>query len=130
MTMTFERKHTPGPWLVATRPEIDGERLPDGTGYCVHTGRTEYDRDLGVVAAADWNQDYEPESLARPYLEADAHLIAAAPELLDAALAVLSFWADHGAWGDFSSLTRAALKFAPVADQARRAVAKALNQEL
>jgi hypothetical protein len=37
--------------------------------------------------------------------------------------AVVKFWGDHGAWGDFASLTSAAGKFASVADMARAALA-------
>lgn len=50
---------------------------------------------------------------------------AAAPDLLAASEAVVRFWGDPEAWGDFASLTTAAGKFAPIAEACRAAVAKA-----
>lgn len=42
------------------------------------------------------------------------------PTALDVCRMVSEFWGDHGAWGDFASLTSAAGKFAPIADAARK----------
>jgi len=79
-------QHTPGPWLLMTRPEYDGERLGDGSVVGGPTGRDEYDPDLGVCALEDLRaaaeQDVEPYSTCKPELAADAYLIAAAPDLL------------------------------------------------
>jgi len=80
--MAKKLKPTPGPWMVAYKPEYDGER--DGTGSWIGgaTGAVEYDRDTGVFAVIDG----EPETIAAPWDEADARLIAAAPDLLAACL--------------------------------------------
>ena len=63
--------HTPGPWFVSMKPDWDED---SGMGPAV------YDCDGGVFAVVD----DEPETIARPFYEADAHLIAAAPEMLEA----------------------------------------------
>ena len=63
--------HTPGPWFVSMKPDWDED---GGMGPAV------YDCDGGVFAVVD----DEPETIARPFCEADARLIAAAPELLEA----------------------------------------------
>ena len=63
--------HTPGPWFVSMKPDWDED---GGMGPAV------YDCDGGVFAVVD----DEPETIARPFYEADAHLIAAAPEMLEA----------------------------------------------
>ena len=71
--------HTPGPWFVSMKPDWDED---GGMGPDV------YDCDGGVFAVVD----DEPETLFR---EADAHLIASAPDLLaatEALLAVLDTW--------------------------------------
>ena len=62
---------TPGPWFVSMKPDWDED---GGMGPAV------YDCDGGVFAVVD----DEPEAIARPFCEADAHLIAAAPEMLEA----------------------------------------------
>lgn len=62
--------YTPGPWYVATKQDCD----EDG---CYDKGV--YDREIGVFAVIDG----EPETIATPWLEADARLIAAAPDMKD-----------------------------------------------
>ena len=59
--------HTPGPWYLSMRPSGDELDGPDGG--------QEYDQREGVFAVVD----DEIEILAKPFLEADARLIAAAP---------------------------------------------------
>ena len=63
--------HTPGPWFVSMKPDWDEDGWM-GVGV--------YDCDGGVFAVVD----DEPETIARPFCEADARLIAAAPEMLEA----------------------------------------------
>ena len=62
--------YTSGPWFVSMKPDWDED---GGMGPAV------YDCDGGVFAVVD----DEPETIARPFYEADAHLIAAAPEMLE-----------------------------------------------
>ena len=69
---TCSMTHTPGPWFVGFSPDMDGESGEYGPGV--------YDSEAGVFAVIDG----EPETVAQPYLEADARLIAAAPEMLEA----------------------------------------------
>ena len=71
--------HTPGPWFVGFSPDIDGESGEYGPDV--------YDSEVGVFAVIDG----EPETVAQPYLEADACLIAAAPEMLEALEAIMGF---------------------------------------
>ena len=61
---------TPGPWFVSMKPDWDED---GGMGPAV------YDCDGGVFAVVD----DEPETIARPFYEADARLMAASPELLE-----------------------------------------------
>ena len=79
---SYSSDGTPGPWFVSMRPDQDEE------GW---TGPAVYDRVGGVFAVVD----EEPETIACPFREADARLIAAAPDLLaatEALLAVLDTW--------------------------------------
>lgn len=72
--------HTPGPWIVGNDPELD----PDGAGewFSIWTD---------VPGAAN------AELAGRIGVEANAHLIAAAPDLLDAVSFALShLQADYG----------------------------------
>ena len=72
----METKHTPGPWA------IDGE----GTNAMVRGA------DLTIVAVRH--------RLTGPTHEANARLIAAAPELLEALESILSDACDNGAYWD------------------------------
>jgi hypothetical protein len=74
------QQYTPGPWYVAMRPEYDVDYITADRIVGGPTGHDEYDSELGVYAVID----DEPETLARPWKEADARLIAAAPDLLQA----------------------------------------------
>ena len=62
--------HTPGPWFVSMKPDWDEDGWM-GVGV--------YDCDGGVYAVVD----DEPETIARPFCEANAPLIVAAPEMLE-----------------------------------------------
>jgi len=101
-------KHSKGPWALEER-EGGGFKLSDADGEFI-----DYITDSRYVDDRD-----DPEAIA------NARLIAAAPDLLEAAEDVVRFWSDHGAWGDFASLTSAAGKFAVVANKARAAILKA-----
>lgn len=61
---------------------------------------------------------------------ANADLAAAAPDLLEAAEAVMHFWeSDPEAFGDEATVTSLAGRFAHVADKARAAIAKAKGRQ-
>ncbi|QJP06319.1 hypothetical protein [Pseudomonas multiresinivorans] len=66
-------KHTPGPWMVD-----DSEYLAEGGGLCVMQGND------CIAVVGDFNPSHP--------IDANARLIAAAPELLEALQAVI----DHG----------------------------------
>ncbi|MCT8191309.1 hypothetical protein KY382_24425 [Pseudomonas monteilii] len=87
-----EKRHTPGPWVARPVPNVG---LRGHTGYAI-----------------DFNEDQE-QVVDFVYEEADARLIAAAPDLLEA----LESCIEHG------SMTGAEW----VADKARAAVAKATS---
>jgi len=72
MALPRSMTHTPGPWFVGFSPDMDGESGEYGPDV--------YDSEVGVFAVIDG----EPETVAQPYLEANARLIAAAPEMLEA----------------------------------------------
>lgn len=83
----MQREHTPGPYYVGMRPDIDSE-----TGTY---GPDVYDKDAGVFAVIDG----EPEVLATPWLESDTWLLAAAPDLLlatEAWIAAADRWLETG----------------------------------
>ena len=86
MALPRSMTHTPGPWFVGFSPDMDGESGEYGPDV--------YDSEVGVFAVIDG----EPETVAQPYLEANARLIAAAPELL-AVLEELresaSYWSEY-----------------------------------
>lgn len=63
--------HTPGPWIVG------GEKLRDPNCIIIHTGK-------GESIASVWNLMHSDGSEPNTPLEANAALIAAAPELLAA----------------------------------------------
>lgn len=67
-------KHTPGPWAVQKAEDCLGRKLDDLVEWVV-TGN---EHDLWISTGPTWDQDHSEES------EANARLIAAAPELLEA----------------------------------------------
>jgi hypothetical protein len=101
-------KHTPGPWRAQPREGFEGE------WEVVSTCETEW-----LIAAAAPHIDGDPD-------EANAHLIAAAPELLEALEAVL-YWAELIA-GDTTDKEAAANEEASIA-LARAAIAKVKGDE-
>lgn len=72
--------HTPGPWDVCRRAHLHGVQHVD------HSGKM-YD-----VCRVDWHSFYKPDHRA----EANARLIAAAPDLLEALQAILHTYDDGG----------------------------------
>jgi len=93
-----ESKHTPGPWKYAPQGDSDGFTV--GTDHFVVAGDVE---------------------LACPPNEADARLIAAAPELLEALLVLL-----RDAQAVCTDMAQE-LELAPAIYQANRAIEKALK---
>ena len=90
-------KHTATPWFVGMMPEADvdevvqtGARSFSMTGG--YTGNEEYDRDMGVYAVVDG----EPETIANPWKEADARLIALACNHFEEMLDMLKVFAQCG----------------------------------
>lgn len=68
--------HTPGPWALGQKPHEQGTMIDiDAVGMRQH----------GAIAVAVWRMEQEERS---PDMEANAHLIAAAPELLEALIAM------------------------------------------
>ena len=68
--MTNKTQHTPGPWTISDEVNADG----DETGaYLINTLENQY-----VPLGDQWR------GLAKTYTEANARLIASAPELLEA----------------------------------------------
>lgn len=100
-------KHTPGPWVHRTRLD-HGANIGTETGYAV----------------CDMAYDYS--SLPREELKADARLICAAPELLEALKAIKPFIpktsASEGGAAKHSENVRAA-------DMVRAAIAKATGEQ-
>ncbi len=79
--------HTPGPWHVGYRQAGDEDGWAD---------YQEYDRQCGVWAEpAPTDSEYEPYVVCQPDTEADAELIAAAPDLLAACRLALQWIPDY-----------------------------------
>lgn len=76
-------KHTPGPW------DHEGGWITAAPKYGIGG-------DARVVAQIHSGPDCAPDTHA----DANAHLIAAAPDLLAAAKAVAALWAEHGLGDD------------------------------
>jgi hypothetical protein len=85
--MTQENKHTPGPWLLTPRQKPNGYDLSGRNSQHFITDITHYKHD-GICnhIIDEMNEEQE----------ANAHLIAAAPELLEALeLMVIKFGTDE-----------------------------------
>jgi len=85
----LEKKATPGEWIKAEQLEYDADYETADHLVGGPTGRTEYDRDIGVFTTynADPDEIYDDAIICRPDMEDDADFIAklrnAAPALLD-----------------------------------------------
>lgn len=113
-------KHTPGPWQVKNDYDerhivianIDGESFPDGT--------TSYSYDF---VCDTYGGDCE--SASRDVANANARLIAAAPELLERAADLIAIIADFdGDYSDPAFIEAMEL----LADETRTAIAKATGE--
>ena len=116
MTSTEKATHTPGPWTIEDRDYIYGS--PSTTIYGNRVAKVFL---IGepVEHATDPDRDF-------PEAEANAHLIAAAPALLEAAEAALAYFAV------FENVAGGGLGFAyserKHADALRAAIAKAKGE--
>ena len=102
--------YTPGPWLHAHREGADG------------MFRTEvFSSEYGGIAICDWTPKHIGNGVTATYRVANARLIAAAPDLLEA-LQALSALPEYDGTGT-TSRQRLAVK-----DQVRAAIAKATGE--
>lgn len=101
-----EAKHTPGPWTLLADEGMLGRPLP---------GRWVVEADGGVYICLDpeWDEEYYWESIA------NARLIAAAPDMLDALKKLASIDFGSNGWDNFAE---------NAAREARAAIAKALGE--
>lgn len=108
-----ESKHTPGPWIFEPT-EVGGGPWPH---YGLINGRDGGPVPIHIVLdpKLDVEDDYEA--------QANARLVAAAPELLEALQAIIQRENDFNRWGQGTLIGDS------VADNARRAIAKATGQE-
>lgn len=123
-----EVEHTPGPW--GSHPfsnpesglEVTSDNGQEWTWWklCVGSGQT-------IVATCEANTEIKNEGYPFPRTydeaEANARLIAAAPELLEALQAIIQRENDFNRWGQGTLIGDS------VADDARRAIAKATGKE-
>lgn len=106
------QQHTPGPWQWSV--------AEDSPCADIRAGDT-------TVAYVLWGHGYFDGQRLPPIeqAEANAPLIAAAPDGLELAQDLLQFWSDPDAFGDEASVTRLAGKLGPIIDKARKLTAKA-----
>ena len=81
-------KHTPGPWYLSGRIEMVGDpysKLGQHALYCARVTHPGFIGDICTVQSAD----HVDEGVTRETAEANARLIAAAPELLEALQSLL-----------------------------------------
>ena len=103
-------QHTPGPWFHAHRKGNDA------------MFRTEvFSEQHGGIATCDWTPKHCGNGVTATYREANARLIAAAPDLLEALKAVVNDWVapDDLPFEDGEM---------PALDAARAAIAKATGE--
>jgi hypothetical protein len=90
-----DTKHTPGPWILDfPHPGTDGESLVSPSYHFVDAGKGYYPNGFGLSLVAS---------------EADARLIAAAPELLEA-LEMAQLWLDYDGRYDMQKINAAIAK--------------------
>lgn len=80
MTNQNESKHTPGPWISHGSPRIGTE---SHMGYCIQAGK------MRGILIADLNPGTSSDRISE-VCEANARLIASAPELLEVCKAMLN----------------------------------------
>jgi hypothetical protein len=105
--MARELKHTPGPWQSEDENGIpitseDWSLGYEGCGNCVGSLITDSDGTVVAQAVLVYRRDEK----VNERLTANARLIAAAPEMLDALERVQKFLADITAFGDEPSISK------------------------
>lgn len=102
--MTTPTKHTPGPWHIIHEPTLSTYHI-----------RVE-DLDAAPVASLFYSSGGSRPQLSRELIDANARLIAAAPDLLAACEAALSFGEGHPdrtpSWHDARLATQLTLRAA------------------
>lgn len=86
-------KHTPGPWAVQKSEDCMGRKLDDMVRWVI----TADDHDLWISTGPTWDPEHSEES------EANARLIAAAPQLLEALKRLDQYGHTQATW-DFALL--------------------------
>lgn len=97
---------TPGPWAVQKAEDCMGRHLDDAVKWVVTSAK----HDIWISTGPTWDPEHAEES------EANARLIAAAPDLLESVKALLGCMSLAGWDGD------------PIAVKARAAIAKATGE--
>lgn len=106
-----ENRHTSGPWLLRLNRQQ--------TAFYIETEAHQQHSRPFITSLSWWSMDNDKDGApTRAETEANAHLIAAAPELLEACRALLFIYETGPAESNYA---------AEVADRARVATAKALN---
>jgi hypothetical protein len=104
-------KHTPGPWFVAPRNEVNS------AGH-----------NIAMIADLDWGQYRDAEDNGEAEFEANARLIAAAPDLLEALKAAMAFLDENVADPDITAgMAQAYIKLRDINPKA--IIAKAEGKE-
>lgn len=86
--MGTEMKHTPGPWVV--------QKSPSHNGYSVKSEALDWDNQTREVASVFMSYGLKAEE-RRGIVHANARLIAAAPEMMEALRDIAKQWPDSSA---------------------------------